>query len=69
MESSKYNKGSNRQQSSAKKYMTLKEFQSLMLKDNLDYTLVRPNEMRQRFTEYVMRKQNKALIEHNMSMV
>ena len=46
MESSNYKKGSNRHVSTAKKYMTLKEFQTLMLKDNLDYTLVRPNEMR-----------------------
>jgi hypothetical protein len=41
--------------SASSKYMTLKDFQNLMLKENLDYTLVRPNEMRQRFTEYVMR--------------
>jgi|APSaa5957512535_1039671.scaffolds.fasta_scaffold67121_1 hypothetical protein len=40
-----------------------------MLKENLDYTLVRPNEMRQRFTEYVMRNQSKALLEQNQSMV
>ena len=39
-----------------------------MLKENLDYTLVRPNEMRQRFTEYVMRNQSKALLEVNQSM-
>ena len=47
------------------KYMTLKDFWNLMLKENLDYTLVRPNEMRQRFTEYVMRNQSKALLEVN----
>lgn len=33
-----------------------------MSKDNLDFTLVRAHEVRQRFTEYVLMNQNKALI-------
>lgn len=33
-----------------------------MHKSNLDYTLVRAHEIRQRFTEYVLMNQNKALI-------
>jgi len=44
-----------------KRFITLKEFQLLMEKDNLDYTLVRPSEIRQRFTEFVIRNQGKVL--------
>lgn len=33
-----------------------------MSKDHLDFTLVRAHEVRQRFTEYVLMNQNKALI-------
>lgn len=45
-----------------KQELTLQEFQVMMLKDNLDCTLLRPHEMRQRFTEYVIMNQAKALI-------
>lgn len=46
--------------------MTLKEFQILMQKEKLDYTLVRANEIRQRFTEFVLRNQSKALMDSSL---
>ena len=39
-----------------------------MAKENLDYTLVRPDEIRRRFTEFVMRNEAQALAEHNLSV-
>ena len=39
-------KQSSQDNAKTKAHLTLKEFQNLMLKENLDYTLVRPNEMR-----------------------
>lgn len=45
-----------------KKELTLNEFKELMRKENLDYTLLRSHELRQRFTEYVFMNLNKALI-------
>lgn len=49
-----------------KRMMTLKEFQILMQKDKLDYTLVRANEIRQRFTEFVLRNQGRALMDSSL---
>lgn len=37
-----------------------------MLKENFDYTLVRPHEIRQRFTEYVIMNQGRALINSSL---
>ena len=54
--------------SKGSKYLMLKDFQNLMSKENLNFTLVRPDEIRQRFTEFVMRNQSMALIEQNQSM-
>lgn len=39
----------------------------MMHKEQLNYTLVRPQEVRQRFTEFVLRNQTKALI--NTSLI
>lgn len=38
-----------------------------MSRDNFDFTLVRPHEVRQRFTEYVIMNQDRAL--QNMSLM
>jgi hypothetical protein len=50
-----------------KKSISLKEFQRLMAKDKLNYALVRPNEIRLRFTEFVIRNQTQALMEQTAS--
>jgi len=40
-----------------------------MQKDHLNFTLVRPSEVRQRFTEFVMANQSLALEEQAMSLI
>ena len=50
-----------------KKQLTGKEFQALMSKDALNFTLVRPVDIRQRFTEYVMRNHEHAMQEQTLS--
>lgn len=61
---SQRSKSSNRQ-SSRSRFITLKEFQILMNKNNFNYTLVRPQEIRQRFTEFVIKNQKRVLIENS----
>ena len=51
------------------KYLTLKEFQAEMDKGQLNFTLVRAQEMRQRFTEFVMANQSLALDEPALSLI
>ena len=49
--------------------LTLKDFQSLMSKEYLNYTLVRPYEIRQRFTEFVFRNTITALNDQSQSIL
>ena len=51
------------------KYLTLKEYQALMDKGQLNFTLVRANEMRQRFTEFVFANPGLALDEPALSQI
>jgi hypothetical protein len=51
------------------KSLTLKDFQELMSKEYLNYTLVRSNEIRQRFTEFVFRNRIQALNEQSQSIL
>lgn len=51
------------------KYLTLEDFQALMEKGQLNFTLVRASEMRQRFTEFVMANQSLALEEPALSLI
>ena len=59
-------KKSRTRSTSRKRTLSLKEFQQLM--ENLNYTILRPMELRQRFTEYVLRNKKFALEEQSQFM-
>ena len=52
-----------------KKKMNIGEFRELMLPENLDFTLIRPHEMRQRFTEFVLANRHELVNSNDTSMM